>query len=125
MQLRETGKTPVIDLGTAKKIQNGDIKVYRDIQSIMENSVLFTDGSRFNADVILLATGYKSSLDDFIQGIERMLDSNGYPQSAIGQGEFAGIYFVGFNVYQLGGVFGTIQTDSLDIVNHISKTAAV
>lgn len=123
VQLRETGKTPVIDLGTAKKIQDGEIKVFRDIQSIEENTVAFTDGSTFEADVILLATGYKSSLDDFIPGIGRMLDSNGYPNTSVGKGEFDGIYFVGFNVYELGGVFGTIQTDTLDVIGAICGEA--
>ncbi len=125
VQLRDTGKTPVIDLGTARKIQSGDINVYRDIESISASAVTFTDGRHFEADVILLATGYKSSLDDFLPAAERMLDANGYPQSSIGQGEFAGIYFVGFNVYQLGGVFGTIQSDSLEVVDHICGAVAV
>ena len=122
VQLKETGKTPVIDLGTIQKIKEGEIKVIGDIQSFQSDGVILKDGSLEKFDAIILATGYKAKVEEFIPGIESFLDQYRVPKQVIGEGEFKGLYFVGFDNYKLGGILGTIHTDSGTTVDDIEKT---
>ncbi|MDX1761166.1 MAG: hypothetical protein R3218_03345, partial [Christiangramia sp.] len=68
--LRETGKTPVIDIGTVRQIKNGNITVYPGIDRFTEHGVLFDDGRSQSFDVIILATGYTADIQEFIPGLE-------------------------------------------------------
>ncbi|WP_299242046.1 NAD(P)/FAD-dependent oxidoreductase [uncultured Aquimarina sp.] len=117
--LKQTGKTPVIDLGTVKQIKSGKIKVIGDISSFYENGVQLKDGTRFEANVVILATGYRAKVDQFIENTDGLLDRYGVPENVIGKGKHKGLFFVGFDNYKLGGILGTIVTDSETIVNEI------
>ncbi len=123
-QLKETGKTPVIDLGTLEQIKNGKIKVLPDIATFTDNGVVCKDGKEYVFDVVILATGYKAKVEDFVEGVTRMLDKYGVPNSPIGKGEFQGLYFVGFDNYKLGGILGTIYSDSKTVVEEIISSEA-
>ncbi len=118
-QLRETGKTPVIDIGTIQKIKEGKIKIIPDIKTFTEKGILDRHNQEHNVDTVILATGYRSQLEDFLFDTEGLLDKNGFPKSPIGQGNYAGLYFCGFDNYQLGGILGTIHEDSKTIVDHL------
>lgn len=123
VQLRKTGKTPTIDIGTIDAIKEGKIKVVGDIEKFDANNVHFKDGKKIKIDDVILATGYKAHLEQFIPKTEKIVDQYGFPISPIGTAWHEGLYFVGFDNYKLGGLLGTIYTDSEKIVNHInSKT---
>ncbi|MFK7920692.1 MAG: flavin-containing monooxygenase [Bacteroidia bacterium] len=118
-QLRETGKTPVIDLGTVKQIKAGNIKVRPNIDQFTEQEVEFVDGQNQAIDRVILATGYKARIQDFVSNAEKLLDRHQCPKSLIASGEHQGLYFIGFDNYKLGGILGTIMADSEEIVNEI------
>lgn len=121
-QLRETGKTPVIDLGTVNFIKQGKIKVHPDISQLSKNEVVFFNGKKKPFDAIILATGYTSNLTKIVENIEPELDNFGYPKSPIAlHPSNKGLYFVGFDNYKLGGILGTIYNDSETVVNHLSR----
>ncbi len=124
-QLRETGKTPVIDLGTVAKIKEGAIKIIPDIDHFTAEGVACTDGSSYRVDAVLLATGYRARVEDFLENTDQLLDKHGVPKSSVGQGLHEGLYFVGFDNYKLGGILGTIFTDSQTIADHIQQQASV
>jgi len=121
VQLRETGKTPVIDIGTAQAIKDGKIKAVGGIDRLYEEGVLFKNGDKKAFDSIILATGYHAKLADFIEGISGSLDKYQLPTNPIGADPFKQLYFVGFDNYKLGGLLGTIQTDSKTIVDTIEQ----
>jgi len=118
-QLREKGKTPVIDLGTVEMIRQGRIRVMPGISTIGKEGVYFQDGSFQPLDVILLATGYRPHLPDLIPGIEEVLDEHGCPQDPEGKGSFQGLFFVGFDNYKPGGILGAINRDAPWVVDRI------
>ncbi|MEM6346903.1 MAG: NAD(P)/FAD-dependent oxidoreductase [Bacteroidota bacterium] len=118
-QLRETGKTPVIDLGTVKQIKEGKIKVRPNIDHFKAQSIQFVDGQEQAIDSIILATGYKARIEEFVANAEKLLDRHQYPKSPVAEGEHKGLYFIGFDNYKLGGILGTITTDSKVIVKEI------
>ena len=122
-QLKKTGKTPVIDLGTIQMIKEGKIKVFGDIEKFSADSVHFTDGKVEAFDALILATGYQARLAEFIPGIEEFLDPYHVPLKPIATNDFDGLYFVGFDNYKLGGIIGTIHTDSETVVKHIDQKA--
>lgn len=120
VQLRETGKTPVIDIGTVKAIKEGKIKVIRKVDQFFENGIV-SDGEKLAFDSVILATGYRAKIEDFIENIGGFLDKYGCPKGCIGTGEFQNLYFVGFDNYKTGGILGTIGADSETVVNAIAK----
>lgn len=119
--LRITGQSPVIDIGTIDAIKAGKIKVLGDIDHFNKNGVTFKDGQKLEFDSIILATGYRSKIENFLERGEEALDRYGLPQPAIATGYHKNIFFNGFDNYKLGGALGTIFTDSKTIVNHIKK----
>lgn len=119
VQLKEHGQTPVIDLGTSKQIKNGKIQVVGDIGSFFENGVKLNDGRQLEVDQVILATGYKAKIQEFLQNTEELLDSKEIPIPQIGTGKYSGLYFAGFDYNKLGGILGTIIEDSKLIVNDL------
>ena len=120
-QLRETGKTPVIDLGTVAHIKAGKIKVVPDIKHFTKVGATFQNDLSEDFDAVIVATGYKPQLDDFLESTENLLDKYNFPKSPIGKGIHEGLYFVGFDNYKLGGLLGAIYTDSEVIAKAIQK----
>lgn len=119
VQLRETGKTPIVDIGTIQAIKEGKIKVMKDIDQFTETGVQFKDGSQQDIDAVILATGYKAKVEEFLERGEELLDKYGCPKQPIADGYHEGLYFLGFDNYKLGGILGTINTDSQTILEHL------
>jgi len=120
-QLRQTGQTPVIDLGTVEKIKSGGIQVVPAIQSLSAQGALFADGRQLPFEAIILATGYRPGLPEFLGACPGLLDVYGLPKACIGIQEYSGLYFVGFDNYTAGGILGVIQRDSERVVNDIAQ----
>jgi len=111
-QLREQGRTPTIDLGTVAKIKEGKIKVLPDIEQLSNNGVHFNNGDTINFDSIILATGYKAKVEDLIENGNELIDNLGFPKKPIATAQHKGLFFIGFDVYKLGGIFGTIGNEA-------------
>lgn len=120
-QLLKTGKTPVIDIGTVAHIKSEKIKVLPDIAHFTPSGVCFKNGEIHDFDSVIACTGYRSQMEDFLEDTEGLLDQYAVPKQVIGEGKFSGLYFVGFDNYKLGGILGTIATDSATI-SHDLKT---
>lgn len=119
VQLRNSGKTPVIDVGTIKAIKEGRIQVVGGVQSFTPGGVILENGQALKCSAVILATGYRANLPELVEGIAPFLDKNGLPVTSVGSGDYNGLYFVGFDNYKLGGVLGTINTDSEMVVKKI------
>ena len=123
-QLREEGKTPVIDVGTVKRIQTGDIQVYPGVQSLTPGGVRFTDGTEHPFDAVLLATGYQPALQELFPYTPLPLDERGIPPGVSGEGALQSVYFVGFDVRQPGGLLRTIAQQAELVAERISARQA-
>lgn len=120
-QLRETGQTPVIDLGTVDFIRSGAIKVKPAIEEFTHTGVLFTNGDECEYDAVIMATGYRAQLNDWFSIDKIHFDDNRLPRNTVGQDELQGIYFVGYNNYAPGGGLGIIRSESKIVVDHIAQ----
>ena len=121
-QLKKTGKTPVVDIGTVNQIKAGKIKVMPEMESFDASGVIFKNGERKALDAVILATGYKAKVNDFIADTTGLLNQDALPKQAIFDGKNKGLYFIGFDNYKLGGILGIIRTESELIANHIQAT---
>ena len=123
-ELRELGRTPVIDVGTLARIRAGEIAVRPGIRRLHATSAEFVDGSSAPFDAIVLATGYRAGLDALFAGIEVPVDANGLPTRLAGEGPLEGIYFVGFDTRQPGGLLRTIAAQALAVGARIERGPA-
>jgi cation diffusion facilitator CzcD-associated flavoprotein CzcO len=120
IQLKKTGKTPVIDLGTVEYIKNKKIKVIPNVKAFDANGVLLENDEHKEFEAIILATGYRAKLDDFIENVNDKLDKYGVPKAPVATtASQKGMYYVGFDNYKLGGILGTIFADSEIIAKSI------
>lgn len=120
-QLRDEGRTPVIDVGTLDMIRQGRIAVRPGIEAFTAGGVRFADGREEAFDAVILATGYRPALQEMFPGIELEVDGNGMPVRAAGQCELAGVHFVGFDVRQPGGLLRTIGSQALAVAEAIAS----
>lgn len=118
-QLRTTGKTPLIDLGTVKMIKEGRIAILPDIKALNSDTLSFVDGQTRAFDVIICATGYRSMIGSLLPELKSYLDPYGNPKFNIGSGKWSGLYFLGFDNYRAGGILGIIRDDSEKIARHV------
>jgi cation diffusion facilitator CzcD-associated flavoprotein CzcO len=121
VELRETGKTPMIDVGTIKAIKEGRIHVVGGLHHFTRDGVVLENEKELKCEHIIVATGYRPQLQELIENIDTFLDKYGNPKGPIGVGERRGLFFVGFDNYKLGGVLGTINTDSETIARQMMK----
>ena len=121
-QLREKGKTPVIDVGTVGRIKKGLIAVRPGIDHFEADKVVFSDGQKDRYETVIFATGYRPSLDEILNVGEDALDEKGIPRQVIGDGPSRGLFFVGFDNHRPGGVLGTVVEESEAVVDRIRGT---
>jgi len=121
-QLRDTGKTPIIDLGTVEYIKKGKIKILGDISHFYNDGVVLKSGEQRAFDAVILATGYRAKIEDFLEDTDGLFDRFSVPKQPVADGKHKDLYFVGFDNYKLGGILGTIFNDSETIALAIKNT---
>lgn len=121
-QLRRTGQTPVMDIGTVEQIKQGKIKVLPGIDYFTEQGIVFNDGEAHALDTVILATGYRPKLEELIADAEDLCDANGVPRYTIGEGKYEGLHFLGFDNYTPGGILGVINRDSAIIAEYLASS---
>ncbi|KAG6721580.1 hypothetical protein I3843_03G117700 [Carya illinoinensis] len=114
-----TGRSPVIDVGTVKKIKSGEIKVLPGISRINGNNVVFDDSKEMKFDAIVFATGYKSTVTRWLKDYKYVMNEDGMPSKSFPshwKGE-NGLHCAGFSRRGLAG----ITTDAIAIADDINK----
>ncbi len=120
-QIKITGKTPVIDIGTVKQIKAGKIKIMPDVDFFDKTGVVFKNGERKSFNTVILATGYTAQIANFLENTDGLLNKDQLPKQPISRAENQGLYFVGFDNYKLGGILGTIFTESKIVIEDIQE----
>jgi cation diffusion facilitator CzcD-associated flavoprotein CzcO len=112
-QTAKSHKIPVLDIGTAKKISEGAIKVMPGILTMTDDGVVFANGEKRLFDAIIFATGYRPSYrsflasDDIAPDVERNNDNGG-------------MYFVGFHV-AITGHLHEIGKQAIRVASDIAR----
>ncbi|KAJ8767713.1 hypothetical protein K2173_020653 [Erythroxylum novogranatense] len=115
--------TPVVDVGTVQKIREGAIRVVQGVASFDGNFVEFTNGIKEAFDVIVFATGYRSSATEWLQDYGFVLNEKGLPKTPFPKhwkGE-NGVYCAGLSRMGLGGVSNDAKAIAEDIKKLITS----
>jgi cation diffusion facilitator CzcD-associated flavoprotein CzcO len=118
-QLREEGRTPVIDVGTLALIKSGAIRVRPGIEAFTADGVRFTDGTGDAFDAVILATGYQPDVASLFPGTGVPLGVKDLPAQVVGTGALDGVFFVGFDVQQGGGMLRSIAMQATEVAEAI------
>ncbi|KAK6911148.1 Flavin monooxygenase-like [Dillenia turbinata] len=112
-----TGRSPTIDVGAMAKIKAGEIQVLPQISNINGSWVEFENGKVDIFNVIIFATGYRSTVKNWLRDEGDLFDENGMPKQRFPnhwKGK-NGLYCVGFASRGLAG----ISDDAKKIANNI------
>ena len=100
-QIKTQGQVPLIDVGTVKLIKRGQLTVYPGIERFTPEGVVFTDGRAAAFDAVVLATGYRPDLNEFIPDTSGVIGRDGVP-AASGRELAPGLYVCGFYISRTG-----------------------
>ncbi len=70
------GRIPVLDVGTARRIREGAIRIARGIKTVTVDGATFEDGTSARFDAIIFATGFRPNYPALF---EEGIDPNGEP----------------------------------------------
>jgi cation diffusion facilitator CzcD-associated flavoprotein CzcO len=116
-QIAKSSKIPVLDIGTARKIAQGAIKVMPGIAEITENGVTFNGGQSETFDAIIFATGYRAGYQNFLQA-DALPSSNGAADNQ--KGRNTRLYFVGYH-NAVTGLLREISTEAVAVAGDIVR----
>lgn len=120
-QIAQTGRIPLIDVGTIALIKSGQIAIRPGIHHFVEDGVVFDDGRREIFDAVVLATGYRASLDSFLD-VAGALDQQGNPRRDV-QSLPDCLHLCGFVVVP-NGLLNQIGRDAKRISAQIARLSA-
>ena len=66
-QCANSGRVPVIDVGTVRKISEQAIKIVPNVSAITHDGAVFQDGNAGKYDTIIFATGFRPNYHSFLQ----------------------------------------------------------
>uniref|UniRef100_J3LVD9 Flavin-containing monooxygenase n=1 Tax=Oryza brachyantha TaxID=4533 RepID=J3LVD9_ORYBR len=92
-----TGRTPVLDYGALARIRSGEITVVPGVTRFGKGFAELADGRVISLDAVVLATGYRSNVPQWLQGND-FFSKDGYPKASFPHGwkGESGLYAVGF-----------------------------
>jgi cation diffusion facilitator CzcD-associated flavoprotein CzcO len=102
-----TARRPaVIDVGFLAALKAGHVAVRPALERITEEGARYADGSTEAVDVIVVATGFGTGLEQVLRDVPGVLDESGQPLARSGEPTAApGLYFIGFDETIRGHLF--------------------
>jgi indole-3-pyruvate monooxygenase len=94
-QIAHDRHIPLLDIGTMDHIRAGRITVHGDIERFTPTGVEFTDGTSLGVDAVVLATGYRPALEDFLPDWKLVCDESGRPIVSGNRTALPGLFFCG------------------------------
>jgi indole-3-pyruvate monooxygenase len=101
-QIQKDKHIPLIDVGTMQLIRQGLIPVYRGVEKFSGNRIRFEGGKEAEFDTVILATGYRPRVNDFLEKTSFVFDEEGTPTSSGKESSIPGLYFCGYYVSPTG-----------------------
>jgi cation diffusion facilitator CzcD-associated flavoprotein CzcO len=88
-------RIPLLDVGMVARVKEGAMRLMPDVKRFTQGGVVFADGKEEAFDAVILATGYRTGLEDLLH-VPGLLDDRGVPSSVHDAGRANGLFFVGF-----------------------------
>ncbi len=96
------GRVPLLNVGVMEQLAAGAIEVHGDIGRFTPDGVIFVDGSQLAVDAVVLGTGYRAAIEEFLVGAEQVCDQSGTPMRSGQPSGLDGLYFCGMYVSPAG-----------------------
>lgn len=122
-QIAKDHTVPVLDIGTMEHIRAGRITVHGDVARFTEDAVVFADGEELPVDAVVLATGFRPALDEFLVPWRDVCDEAGAPLVSGRPTVLPGLYFCGQFVSP-AGMLREIGLEARRIAGSIKARAA-
>jgi cation diffusion facilitator CzcD-associated flavoprotein CzcO len=119
-QLERHGRVPLIDVGTLALIKQRHLTVVPGITRFEAQHVTFDDTRSLPFDVVVLATGYRAAIDDFLDDAARHLDARGLPYQHGVESDAPGLYFIGYR-NPVTGALHDIAREAARVADHIAR----
>jgi cation diffusion facilitator CzcD-associated flavoprotein CzcO len=94
-QIARDRRIPLLDIGTIGHIRAGHIGLHGAVARFTSAGVVFADGSGLTVDAVVLATGYRPALDEFLVDWRAVCDNSGAPRQSGRPTALPGLYFCG------------------------------
>ena len=85
----------MLDIGTIAHLRAGHIGVHGEILRFTEDGVVFVDGSALAVDAVVLGTGHRPGLEEFLPDWRLVCDARGIPLVSGGPTPMPRLYFCG------------------------------
>ncbi|HEX4214561.1 MAG TPA: NAD(P)/FAD-dependent oxidoreductase [Candidatus Dormibacteraeota bacterium] len=118
-QIARDRRIPLLDSGPMARIRAGHIAVHGAVDHLIENGVVFADGSTLAVDAVIMATGYRSGLEAFLVDWREVCDEAGFPLRSGAPSGLEGLYFCGMYISP-AGMFREIGLEAPRIAAHIA-----
>ena len=119
-QVVRRARIPLIDVGTLELVRRGAVAIRGGITRFTPGGVIFDDGREGSYDAVVLATGFRPSVAEFLEGADRVLGPEGRPLASGREAARPGLYFCGFFVSPTG-MLREIAREARRIARHISR----
>lgn len=96
MQIKKTGRIPLLDIGTIRLIRQGHIQVFDGILRIEGTTVHFQNGKSKDFDAIVMATGYQHGLEKWVSVDPSVLEELKLPLAQRPSNGKDGLFFCGY-----------------------------
>ncbi|GMV99887.1 MAG: monooxygenase [Candidatus Hydrogenedentota bacterium] len=117
--VNQIGRVPLVDIGMVALIKQGKIGVVPAIERFTRSGIVCGDGSEHPFDSVILATGFRPNLHEFLDRANEVTDERGYPIPPAGESKFAGLYFLGY-CNPSTGLLRQINLDAKQIAANIA-----
>jgi cation diffusion facilitator CzcD-associated flavoprotein CzcO len=121
-QMARDRRIPLLDIGTMAHIRAGRIGIHPDIARFTPDGVTFTDGTSLAVDAVVLATGYRPALEEFLVEWGQVCDEKGVPLVSGGPTALPGLYFCG-QFISPAGMLREIGIESRRIARQIASSS--
>ena len=113
-----------IDDGFVAALKSGRFQAVPELKSFSGRVARFADGSTFEPEVVIAATGYDTGLEPMLAPLG-VLDANGHPKHPAGEADTAnpGLWFVGYKAL-FTGYFDAARIASSRVAKAISHDLA-
>ncbi|MCL4692415.1 MAG: NAD(P)/FAD-dependent oxidoreductase [Candidatus Hydrogenedentes bacterium] len=118
-QINRYGRVPLIDIGTIDLVKRGIVRIVPGINAFTGAGASFVDGTTLEFDSVILATGYRPALDEFLEDAAAVTDPHGFPIPRAGASALAGLYFLGYTNPSTG-LLRQIAIDAQRVANEIA-----